>query len=103
LVDRPVDMQDRRYGTRLARADSVDLRWQVQGGEIQHCVALLADISNTGASVQSERPMGIGSTLSINYQNADLPGTVKHCVKRGAGYVLGIEFQRGHRWSPPRR
>jgi hypothetical protein len=88
---------------RILRADPVDLRWQDQAGEAQRGAAVLADISCTGASVRVERPLRIGSTLSITYHNEDLPGTVRHCVRQGTVYVLGIEFQRGFRWSPQPR
>jgi hypothetical protein len=91
-------MGDRRFADRVPRADSVDLRWQDQAGQPQHGVALLADISGSGARLQVPRPLRIGSTLSLSYQNQEFPATVKHCVKRGGIYILGIEFLDGHRW-----
>ena len=93
-------MGDRRFELRVPRADPVDLRWEDQAGEPQHAVAQLANISPSGASVQSERPLKLGSTLSLGYQNKVFVSTVKHCVKQGAVYLLGIEFQPGNRWSP---
>jgi ribosomal protein L15E len=96
-------MGDRRFAIRLPRADQVDLCWEDQAGQTQQSLAELADISRSGASVRSERPLRIGSALSLKYQNEDFPCTVKHCVRRGTGYLLGIEFQPGRRWSPPSR
>jgi ribosomal protein L15E len=96
-------MGDRRFAIRIPRADHVDLYWQDQAGQTQQGVAQLADISRSGACVRAERPLRIGSALSLKYQNEDFPGTVRHCVRRGTGYLLGIEFQPGHRWSPQPR
>jgi hypothetical protein len=96
-------MGDRRFAMRLPRADQVDLCWQDQAGQIQQTIAELADISRSGASVRSERPLRIGSALSLKYQDQDFPCTVRHCVRRGAGYLLGIEFTPGHRWAPRAR
>ena len=93
-------MGDRRFATRIARADPVDLRWQDQAGQIQQGLAQLTDISPSGASVQAQRPLRMGTILTLHYQNEDLPATVRHCVKRGTVYVLGVEFRGGYRWSP---
>jgi PilZ domain len=84
---------------RVPRAEPVELRWQDQAGQPQHGVAHLADISGSGASIRTPRPLRMGTALSLHYQNEEFPATVKHCVKRGAIYLLGIEFQAGHRWS----
>jgi hypothetical protein len=96
-------MGDRRFATRMSRAEQVDLTWQDQTGQTQHCAGHLTDISASGASVRSQRPLRLGSPLSLKFQNGDLPATVKYCVRRGAVYLVGIEFQRGYRWSPELR
>ena len=88
---------------RVPRADPVELRWQDQAGQAQQGVAELVDISASGASLHAPRPLRIGSILSLAYQSQEFPATVRHCVKRGAIYIIGIEFRAGHRWSPPPR
>jgi hypothetical protein len=45
----------------------------------------------------------MGVPVILRYQAEDFPATVRHCVKRGAIYLIGIEFEAGHRWSLPAR
>jgi hypothetical protein len=96
-------MGDRRYELRLLREDSVDLRWKDQFGKTQSAAAYLANISSSGASLQAQRPVRVGTVLSLDYQDQKLTGTVKHCVLRGTIYRLGVEFKAGGEWSPPRQ
>jgi len=92
-------MGDRRFATRVPRTDTADLRWQDQAGQAQEGVAQLADISASGASLRSPRPLRMGAPIIFRYQAEDFPAIVRHCVKRGAIYIIGIEFEVGHRWS----
>ncbi len=99
-------MRDRRFDLRVPRVDNprvddprvdnVDLRWKDQDGQMQHGVGQMAEISSSGASVRAQRPLRIGTALSLGYQSAEFPGTVRHCMKRGEFYYLGIEFQAAH-------
>jgi hypothetical protein len=73
----------------------VALRWDTATGQTQHGVALLAEISRSGASVRAQRPVRVGTKLSLGYQNKEYAGTVKHCMRTGSDYQLGIEFGAG--------
>jgi hypothetical protein len=94
-------MGDRRSELRAFRLDPVDLCWQDRAGRTLCGGAHLTDISSSGASIRAQRPLEIGTMVSISYQNQTLIGEVKHCVLRRSGYFLGIEFQAEYRWSPP--
>ena len=59
----------------------------------------LEDISLSGACVQVDVPIPLGTPVSISYGKGDLVGFVKYCVFREIGYFLGIEFNAGSRWS----
>jgi hypothetical protein len=94
-----VDMMDRRIEPRMLCADLVDVQWRDQSGRTRRGVANLEDISLSGACLQVDRPVPLGTGFRISYPNGELMGTVKYCVFREIGYFLGIEFEPGSRWS----
>src|SRR5580658_5856305 len=92
-------MTDRRIEARMLCADLVDIQWRDQNNRNRRGVANLEDISLSGACIQVERPVPLGSTIRITYPNGELMGLVKYCVFRDIGYFLGVEFAPGNRWS----
>ena len=94
-----VVMMDKRFEPRMLCADLVDIRWKDQAGRTRHIVANLEDISLSGACLQVERPVPLGTIMLISYPNGELKGKVKYCVFREIGYFLGIEFESGQRWT----
>jgi len=90
---------NRRVEPRMLCADLVDIQWKDQNGRTRRGVANLEDISLSGACLQVDRPVALGSALHITYPNGELAGRVKYCVFREIGYFLGIEFDPGSRWS----
>jgi hypothetical protein len=93
-------MGDRRFDMRIPVADSIDLSWTDLVGKTMRDSAQLADISRSGASVRSQHPVKIGTLLSFRYQDQEFISKVRHCVSSPPGYLLGIEFEDGYRWSP---
>jgi hypothetical protein len=94
-----VDMMNRRVETRMLCADLVEIQWRDQTGRSRRAVANLEDISLSGACLQVERPVSLGSPIRMTYPNGELSGRVKYCVFREIGYFLGVEFDPGNRWS----
>ncbi len=92
-------MLDRRVETRLLCADLVDVQWKDPSGRLRRSVANLEDISLSGACLQVDRPVPLGTNFRITYPNGKLNGKVKYCVFREIGYFLGIEFEPGSQWS----
>ena len=92
-------MMERRVEPRLLCADLVDVQWKDQTGRIRRGVANLEDISLSGACLQVERPVALGTPFRITYPNGVLMGKVRYCVFREIGYFLGVEFEPGNRWS----
>jgi len=92
-------MMNRRIEPRMLCADLVDVQWKDQNGRTRRGVANLEDISLSGACLQVDRPLALGTELHITYPNGELSGKVKYCVFREIGYFLGIEFEPGSRWS----
>jgi hypothetical protein len=92
-------MLNRRIEPRLLCADLVDVEWKDPNGRIRRSVANLEDISLSGACLQVERPVPLGTPFRIAYPSGMLMGKVRYCVFREIGYFLGVEFEPGHRWS----
>ncbi|MGD1092071.1 MAG: PilZ domain-containing protein [Bryobacteraceae bacterium] len=92
-------MLDRRAEPRMLCADLVDVKWKDQTGRTRRGVANLEDISLSGACLQVDRPVALGTNFQISYPSGELVGKVKYCVFREIGYFLGIEFEDGSRWS----
>ena len=99
-ADRTFVMNDRRFDLRAHREDPVSLRWTDHTGEILQGSAYLADISRSGASIRAQHPVKVGTILSLGYQDKEFAGKVTHCASGASGYVLGVEFDDGYRWSP---
>jgi hypothetical protein len=92
-------MLDRRFEPRMLCADLVDIHWKDPNGRSRRGVANLEDISLSGACLQVDRPVILGSVIHISYPGGELNGIVKYCVFREIGYFLGVEFDAGSRWS----
>lgn len=92
-------MQERRTDTRLLCADLVNLIW-TDGMNRQHRrVANLEDISLCGLCLCAEVPLSEGTEVRVHYGDGELVGVVRYCIFREIGYVLGVEFSEGCRWS----
>lgn len=92
-------MQERRTDTRLLCADLVNLIW-TDGMNRQHRrVANLEDISLCGLCLCAEVPLSEGTEVRVHYGDGELVGVVRYCIFRQIGYVLGVEFSEGCRWS----
>jgi len=92
-------MDDRRFETRLRRCDPVDLVWNDQTGKKHSRGSELTDISSSGAAVRADSPLRVGTKVSFGYRSQTLVGKVKHCIKRGGGFLIGIEFDSDRGWS----
>lgn len=90
---------DRRVETRLLCADLVDFHWKDANGRKRRGVANLEDISVSGACLQVERPIPLGTAVHISHSKGELSGVVKYCIFREIGYFLGVEFDANSRWS----
>ena len=77
----------------------VSLSWKDKGGRSRKTVVNLEDISMTGACVQVDAAIPLGTPVRIAYPKGELAGFVKYCVFREIGYFLGIEFEPDSRWS----
>jgi hypothetical protein len=88
-----------RSETRMLCADLVEIRWKDESGKIQKATALLEDISPSGACVQLETAIAVGTVVQIRHPKGLLVGRVKYCVYRDIGYFIGMQFNPNSKWS----
>jgi hypothetical protein len=92
-------MAERRLQNRLLCADLLKVVWTDRTGQLRRIVANLEDISLTGACIQVEQPVPLGTTVQIEHAEGQLGGQIRYCIYREIGYFLGIEFDESSRWS----
>lgn len=92
-------MDERRTEARMLCADMMELWWRDSAGECGTATALLEDISGSGACLQLERAIPLGSEVWWNSQKQVFKGWVRYCVYREIGYFVGVEFPSTIRWS----
>lgn len=93
------DMDDRRAEIRLLCADMVDVSWEDRLDRHRRATALLEDISRTGACLQFEIPVPLGTALRITCAQGVLEGIVRYCSYREIGYFVGVQFDESSQWS----
>lgn len=93
-------MSERRIAARLLCADLVDVTWALKSGRKRRVTVSLDDISESGACIQLEQPLAIGTRMSVVFPKGEMTGSVRYCVLRELGYFIGIEFDLDCQWSP---
>jgi PilZ domain len=92
-------MDERRTNFRMMCADVLEVSWTDQKGTKRSAAALLEDISETGACLQLEVPVAIGSEIRWSCPKQDLVGRVRYCDYQEMGYFVGVEFHAASKWS----
>jgi hypothetical protein len=95
-------MQDRRAEPRLLCSDIVEVDWTDQSGQPQQTTALLDDIAASGACLNLDNPLPLGTAVVIRYHDGRLEGSVSYCFFQDIGYYIGVHFKPQTRWSPRR-
>jgi hypothetical protein len=93
-------MDERRAKFRMMCADMLEVSWTDRRGNTQSAAALLEDISETGACLQLETPVAIGSEIRWSCPGQELVGHVRYCDYQETGYFVGVEFDAASQWSP---
>jgi len=90
-------MKDRRREIRMWCSDLIHVR--LDSAKPVDLIANLEDISPSGACVQFERPVPVGTPVVLRLGRRRLRGEVKYCTHNEVGYFAGIQFAPGHKWS----
>jgi hypothetical protein len=92
-------MQERRFEVRMMCADMVEVCWTNRSGVSRRTMALLEDISPSGACLQVETSVPVGARIRWDSPRKGLSGVVRYCVYREIGYFVGVEFDPSSKWS----
>jgi hypothetical protein len=92
-------MSERRSEIRMLCADMVEVHWSQRGARKQRATALLEDISSSGACLQFETPMPLGTQVRLNCSGEHFTGAVRYCIYREIGYFVGVQFTAGSKWT----
>lgn len=92
-------MNERRIDPRLLCADLVEVLFKDRTGRRRAETANLEDISASGACLQMETPVQVGSAVAIKHSRGELVGRVRYCVFREIGYFVGVAFDPGNEWK----
>ena len=79
-------------------ADMLEVHWKDETGDRQ-AMALLEDISPSGACLHLEIPIPSGTQIHWGFPKQQCGGTIRYCVYREIGYFIGVEFEAGFQWS----
>jgi len=77
----------------------VEVCWKDRTGKAKRATALLEDICPSGACLQLEIPLPLGSEISWECPKQEFKGCVRYCVYREIGYFIGVEFTPASKWS----
>ena len=80
-------------------ADVVEVSWIDSKGEVQKLNALLEDISPSGACLQFEAAIPLGTHLVWGNGKQEYSGDIRYCVYREIGYFVGVQFDPCSKWS----
>ena len=80
-------------------ADLVDVTWRDGKNQMRRTIANLEDISISGACLQVDEELPLGTPVEISYPNGALAGVVKYCVYREIGFFLGVQFEDQKKWN----
>jgi hypothetical protein len=89
----------RRSEHRLLCSDLVRLRWTVGSGGRCEEVAVLEDLSTTGANLLMGVVVEEGASVTVSKGDKEFHGTVRGCIMGHNGYFVGVEFEAGSRWN----
>ena len=91
-------MTKQRCETRLLCSELVTVSWHDSEGETKQTVAVLEDISPSGACVQTDRPIPSGEEVVVCYENGNLAGKVRYCRADEVGFYVGVQFPPATKW-----
>ncbi len=92
-------MKENRTEARLLCADLVKVEWRGADGSIRREDANLEDISLSGACLQLDSSIPVGTVVRMLHSKGDLIGKVRYCIFRDIGYFTGIQFNPTSKWS----
>jgi hypothetical protein len=81
---------------RLPYFGYVNLSWTDTRGQVKYTRTKCLDISDSGLSLEAPEPISLRASVSIRAERLNLSGaaTVRHVVRLGSKFILGLELAR---------
>jgi hypothetical protein len=82
-----------RRNRRIPYIGPIRISWE-ENGQPRFSLTKCIDISETGLRIESPQPVRPGATIQLAAERIKLSGaaTVKHSVRHGSKYLLGIQL-----------
>ncbi|MBC7928239.1 MAG: PAS domain-containing protein [Bryobacteraceae bacterium] len=96
----PPDIQKARKEVRFDCRGLLDLLEHSGEKQINRGAALVRDISESGACIQTDVTLPVGTTVSLRNRSTEIRACVRNVGKDRTGILLGLEFLDGFRWHP---
>ena len=88
-----------RHEARNLCADLVLVGWKGANWSEHREWATLEDISSSGACIKVEDRISPGTPVTLRFSTSSCDARVRYCVGDHTGYLLGVKFENGYRWS----
>jgi len=94
---------DLRRHSRRPFVARIRVAWQDQWRADKSAFTQSFDISEGGLRFELPEPISMraGVTLRCDKIGLQTRGIVRNCARKGAKYVIGVEFAGSYRWQPP--
>jgi len=83
---------DRRRADRAATEGACQISWTGDGGNRVVASGKVENVSEFGAQVRSHDVVPVGEAVRVGGEGSAWVGTIRYCVQRRDGYLLGVYF-----------
>lgn len=95
-------VKQKRFEDRDLCADLVKVTWTPNLEPPRMDLAILGDISPSGACLEIEGPIPADTVVELEFGEERCRAVVRYCKYDRVNYLLGVEFEEGYRWSSKR-
>jgi hypothetical protein len=85
-------MRDRRFESRQAANEPVELSWPGDSGVDHSGTGVLHNVSVSGAAVWLDRPIATNTKARVTIRGVTVTAAVRSCTRSRSGFMIGIEF-----------
>lgn len=90
---------ERRGTSRLLCSDLVQLVWLDPNGAQRREIVILENLSLAGVGLFMGVAVPEGTAVQLVTNDLELTGSIKHCLFRENGYVVGMELDQDSKWA----
>ncbi|MBI3207947.1 MAG: PilZ domain-containing protein [Candidatus Solibacter usitatus] len=90
---------ERRTENRLWCSELVQVWCKEEDAWIRKGIAVLEDISPSGACIQIEAALPLDAAVRIRHADWKVEGVVRYCVHKEEGFFIGLRLDEGCKWN----